>query len=107
MQQEPRVLCFGCVCEPGAYPREPFEVGHGGKRQRNVPGAPAPIGAIQRLKYHNQAAGESRPSKGSQRLSKMQMQTLANKQKAPAPSMLLQLPDWGRGRLGTRGIRAP
>lgn len=71
MQQEPRVWCFTCVCKPKAYPGEPFEVGCRGKGQRNVPGAPAPIGAIQRLKYHSQAVGESGPSKGSQRLSKM------------------------------------
>ena len=71
MQQRPRVWCFGYVCKPVAYPGEPFEVGRRGKGWRNVPGAPAPIGAIQRLKYHSQAAGEPGPVKGSQRLSKM------------------------------------
>lgn len=67
VQWQPRVWCFGCVCKSGTYPREPFEVGRRGKGQRNVPGAPAPIEAIQRLKYQS---GHG-PSKSSQRLSKM------------------------------------
>lgn len=59
---EPRVCCFGCVCKPGACPGEPFEVRRRGKGQRNVPCAPAPNRAIRRLKYHSQAARESRSS---------------------------------------------
>jgi len=83
---EARVWCLGCVCKARAYPGEPFEVGHRGKGQRNVLSAPAPIGAIQRLKCHSQAVRDPRPARDPRGFPKCECKHLQTGRKCWCPA---------------------